>query len=58
MLPRWNRTELEQMVKAIREVEVALGDGVKRPTESETEEQGYSAKEPGCCVSHRSGTGF
>lgn len=28
-------TELEQMVKAIREVERALGNGVKRPTESE-----------------------
>ncbi|MFA6224289.1 MAG: N-acetylneuraminate synthase [Desulfomonilaceae bacterium] len=28
-------TELEEMVRSIREVEMALGDGVKRPTDSE-----------------------
>jgi N-acetylneuraminate synthase len=37
-------SELEQMVKAIREVEMALGDGVKRPTESEMKNRDIARK--------------
>ena len=37
-------TELEQMVKAIREVEMALGDGVKRPTASELKNRDIARK--------------
>lgn len=36
--------ELEQMVKAIREVEMALGDGVKRPTKSEIKNRDIARK--------------
>jgi N-acetylneuraminate synthase len=36
--------ELEQMVKAIRYVEIALGDGIKRPTESEMKNRDISRK--------------
>ena len=40
--------ELKQMVKAIRDVEKAMGDGVKRPTKEEEENKKGSAAEYNC----------
>ena len=45
--------ELRQMVVAIREVEMASGDGVKRPSVGRVEEPRRSAQELGGCEGDR-----
>jgi len=39
-----NPSELKEMIKAIREIKLALGDGVKRPTLSETKNKAIARK--------------